>query len=53
MIFFVTWVIALIFSYLLNMILGCFKNVPRAKRVAGWIEAKLKWNFFFDLIFAS
>ena len=53
-IFFAVWFLLLALSYLLNAILRKrAANWPRITRFAKWLERKLKWNSFFDLVFAS
>ena len=52
-IFFTLWTLAFGLSSLLTAAILCLKNAPRMTKCANWLDLKLKWNLFFDLIFAA
>ena len=52
-IFFTLWTLAFGLSSLLTASFLCLKNAPRMTKCANWFDLKLKWNLFFDLIFAA
>lgn len=54
LIFFSLWLTALFLTSLLHRTaLFCVSRMSRASRALSWIIRKLKWNIFFELIFAS
>ena len=52
-IFFALWTLGFILSSLLTAFLSCLKNAPRMTKCANWLDLKLKWNLFFELLFAA
>ena len=52
-IFLALWTLAFIMSSLLTASLSCITNAPRMTKCANWLDLKLKWNLFFDLLFAA
>ena len=52
-IFFSVWFLVLAISFLLSALGRKCQNWPRLSRFANWLERQLKWNSFFNLVFAS
>lgn len=53
LIFFFLWFSALTLTSALTFGLSYTSKAQKLKSVIAWIDAKLKWNIIFDLIFAS